>query len=391
MRKAPRLIVMLTAGFIIGALFAFALSGVIYAFHEGGADFCDGCHVADEYQNSQPQGAYERGGPYRIKGLDSSSTCLRCHAERDKFYNVLSNDGSGYSPGGDFYWLKRTFSWSKDGKMYQSSGDNHGHNIVAVEYGLNGDRKLSSAPGGSYSAAALGCTSCHDPHGMTANENDTGEISDFDSSGKNPAVEITLSNFRLLRGVGYSGGTRIGETTFRYPAPIAVADSDNWAETDSNHTAYGSGMSEWCSNCHTEFSNGDNRHPAGNGAILGSTIVSNYNSYVKTGDLTGTQDTAYLALVPFELGTTDSMLLDPSSTSGPDAGQGNVMCLTCHRVHASAFQDIGRWDFGATFIADSHPQPGDGAAFGNSYYGRDMDGEFGTRQRQLCNKCHLLD
>ena len=75
---------------------------------------------------------------------------------------------------------------------------------------------------------------------------------------------------------------------------------------------------------------------------------------MKTGDITGTQANAYLALVPFELGTADIWSLDPSSTSGPDYGA-NVMCLTCHRAHASAFQDSCRWDYGTTFIADSHP------------------------------------
>lgn len=44
--------------------------------------------------------------------------------------------------------------------------------------------------------------------------------------------------------------------------------------------------------------------------------------------------------MPFGLGTADIWSLDPSRTSGPDYGA-NVMCLTCHRAHASAFQDSG--------------------------------------------------
>ncbi|NNF84014.1 MAG: hypothetical protein HKM29_02535 [Deltaproteobacteria bacterium] len=72
-----------------------------------------------------------------------------------------------------------------------------------------------------------------------------------------------------------------------------------------------------------------------------------------------------------------------------------MMCLTCHRAHASAFQSVGRWDFRATFIASSHPQAGDAGASGNdemdSYYGRHVDAQFGSYQRSLCNKCHLKD
>ena len=68
------------------------------------------------------------------------------------------------------------------------------------------------------------------------------------------------------------------------------------------------------------------------------------------------------------------------------------MCLSCHRAHASAFQDIGRWDFTATFIvADSHPQDGDGGASAedieNKYYGK----VWTDKQRSLCNKCHIND
>jgi hypothetical protein len=159
-------------------------------------------------------------------------------------------------------------------------------------------------------------------------------------------------------------------------------------------------MSEWCANCHPAFLNSSTggvggKHPAGKGAKLNADIAKNYNSYVKTGDLSGSQATAYLALVPFEAGISEVVFLDPSSSSGPSSGNANVMCLTCHRAHASAFQNIGRWDFEASFIADSHPQFGDGGASGNdvvnSYYGRDMTAEFGESQRQLCNKCHLKD
>ena len=127
---------------------------------------------------------------------------------------------------------------------------------------------------------------------------------------------------------------------------------------------------------------------------LTAAIISNYNDYMATGILRGSRTTSYSSLVPFEVGTTGESILDPSSTSGPE-GTANVMCLTCHRAHASAFEDIGRWDFRTTFIANSHPKAGDGGITGNdvlnSYYGRNMITEFGILQRQLCNKCHLQD
>ena len=74
------------------------------------------------------------------------------------------------------------------------------------------------------------------------------------------------------------------------------------------------------------------------------------------------------------------------------------MCLSCHRAHASAFPDAGRWYFAATFItAESRPlgaasgdePPDDGSTedVDNKYYGKEWTDE----QRSLCNKCHIND
>jgi len=179
--------------------------------------------------------------------------------------------------------------------------------------------------------------------------------------------------------------------------PIVDRFKIPYGESDASHVDYGSGMSEWCANCHNGILNSEHKsgsglfeHPAGNNAYLDS-AVSRYNSYIKTGDFSGVQATAYLALVPFERGVYDPAQLNPTSTEGPD-NTSRIMCLTCHRAHASAFQYAGRWDFGAELVADSHPAAGDGGVSGTdpyySYYGRDMVSEFGASQRNLCEKCH---
>lgn len=326
--------------------------------------------------------ALEPGGTRTaiLLGSDPSSTCLRCHARTGTYFNVLSADGSSFTPGGDFYWLTRSYSWTVMGREHQSPGRNRGHNVVAVDFGLREDGVLAEAPGGSYPSGALSCTSCHDPHAVT-----TTSAADFGQE------EPSAAGFRLLGGVGYA---RSGSEPFSNAAPVARSSSTDWRETDSNHTAYGSGMSEWCANCHPLMLAGG-MHATGRFATLGSEVASRYNSYVKTGDHSGDRSSAYLALVPFEVGTSDPAALDPSSTAGPEGGRANAMCLTCHRAHASAFEDIGRWDFSATFLRDSHPGEGDvGVRPGearSSYYDRDIVAEFGPNQRSLCNKCHALD
>jgi hypothetical protein len=136
-------------------------------------------------------------------------------------------------------------------------------------------------------------------------------------------------------------------------------------------------------------------HPTGNGEVMNGQ-ATNYNSYVATGDFTGTQGTAFLALVQFERQETDTALLLAAVTSaaGPD-GSDNVMCLTCHRAHASAFNNITRWDMEHALLAESWPDSDNlidmGALADSPYYGRDIATDFGEYQRSLCNKCHGQD
>ncbi len=245
----------------------------------------------------------------------------------------------------------------------------------------------------------MSCVSCHDPHGrIPGNAAGRTPVGVSGSYGETPPEGIAAGNYRLLGGVGYEGGGSGSGVRFVQPAPVAVANPADWRETDTNHPAYGSGMSEWCANCHAAMVSGGTgtvrSHPSGNEVKLGKEVAGSYNAYVKSGDLSGSRATAYFALVPFEHGTADISRLDPSSTEGPDE-HANVMCLTCHRAHASAFASIGRWDFRATFLAKSHLQAGDSGAeetdLREAYYGRDIVAQFGPYQRSLCNKCHSKD
>ena len=391
---------------IFAVLLIIPFGSMSYAFHEGGNEaFCLGCHdisqvernpdlTINEIISALPPGS-------SLKGSDASSTCLQCHAVSGEIQSVLSNDGSRFTPGGDFYWLRKTFIWTEENHNFQSEADSHGHNVVALDYGLQADRRHITAPGGSYPSSSLSCISCHDPHAtLIMDESGGSAISAPTAHTQIPLEGTTKGNYRLLGGSGYKGGLQGSGVTFAYGTPVAVADSSNWTETDSNHPVYGSDMSEWCANCHSAFLNSSNgvmgkKHPAGNGSKLTADIAGNYNVYIRTGDHNGNQANAYLALVPFEVGDSDVNFLVPSSSSGPGLGNANVMCLTCHRAHASAFDKIGRWDFRATLLVDSHPQFGDGGTNAmdmlNSYYGRDILTEFGKSQRQLCNKCHLQD
>jgi len=383
---------------IVGAgLLTLAFTGTALAFHEGGVAHCDGCHSMHDSADNPVAGT---ANAMLLKGSDASSTCLNCHNGTGS-YHVNSTDGSNAKAGGDFYWVSNPYVVVVRGNPVTFGGDNAGHNVIASDFGMAADANLDNAqaPGGTYSASLLGCTSCHDAHGQVhdGTKNGTAAISASGSYG-NPAPTdgSILGNYRLLGDSDYEAGNAdVDGYTFTNDAPIARANGSSATAVD-----YGMGMSEWCANCHGDFLVGgaaSHKHPAGNDVHLNG-HGTNYNSYIATGNYVaggGNLANAYDSLVPFERGIADGSLLDETSTVGPDTNS-NVMCLTCHRAHASAFDNMGRWDFEVELLAESHPlESADVPATAMVYYDNgaavDIATRYGDWQRSLCNKCHVQD
>lgn len=358
------------AKLLASALFVIAVSTTgAFAFHDAGVADCAGCHTMHNSQDGAPIDTVNvTGNPYLLKAANSTDQCLSCHADYGQFYG-----GLGYGAGGDFYWLTKTYTWTAHGHDRESTGDSHGHNVISPANGILADQTLTEAPGGDFDSDWLTCTSCHDPHGNM--------------------------NFRILYGSALGPIYVGGRYNFTEDAPLAAGNSrrtmpvDGDPETNLAHTVYKSGMGEWCANCHETF-HSDNTtnfvHPVSEDL---NGLADNYNAYVSSDDQTGgSQLTAYWGLVPFEDIDVDLETVDTENYTAGPAANDQVMCVTCHRAHATAFPDIGRWDFGATFIVhDSHPQLTDGGAtqddIDNMYY----DYTFVSNQRSLCNKCHVKD
>ena len=419
--------------FAAAAAMILGLTGTSLAMHSGGVAHCDACHTM---HNSLDDVAATAGyakvtltkgtaGAYLLKGSSQSAACLNCHEAATGGSKAVSTSGLDAlyttiplqrNPAGDFAWVKKNSF--------------HGHNINSTEYGYSEDSRLTTAPGGTYPADQLHCSSCHDPHGKyrvidsgaVVKGGDTGAVAIVGGgSTKTTAVAAGQANgvYRLLGGKGYFPKS-VGET-FAFgastdpPAVIAPSQYNKSEDSSQVRVMYGKGMSEWCANCHAGMhdaavSAGQSgslfKHPAGAGDTLG-TLAANYNAYVKTGNMTNTDPTkGYLSLVPFELGTDlyverqAGLAADhiPPTTNvadyaGPTASS-NVMCLSCHRAHASGFGSMLRWEGGEEFITDAtgayvndYRTPGATLA---AYYDRPAT-QFGTNQRQLCNKCHAKD
>jgi hypothetical protein len=155
---------------------SFCIIGEGGAFHsEASFSDCPECHTGN-------------GSGFALRGVDIGSTCLRCHQAPDKVDGPTShyvatpdskltygNAPLQLSPGGDFAYLKKNYSWKlPGGKAGTSFGYQHGHNIIAMSYGYVADNTHATAPGGDYPSAELTCTSCHNPHTIIAKVTPTG-------------------------------------------------------------------------------------------------------------------------------------------------------------------------------------------------------------------------
>ncbi len=418
-----------------------------FAFHSGGVAECEGCHSMHnsfEGTSNVTGRSFAQGtGIYLLKASDQSGACLNCHNAADtapSSYHISTNGITAYdtsspvemTPGGDFAWLKKTMTFVVRGNTTTNDGARHGHNVIAQDYGYVQDDALTVAPGGTYPAANLACSSCHDPHGRyrrdsTGAYNTTG-LPIFNSgsynNSANPIAGVSaVGAYRILGGNLYQPKSLSGSYAFTAdPMDVVVASTYNVSEqTSPVGIAYGHNVSEWCANCHTAMLSNNYvsgmaglRHPAGNNAKLTAAIATNYNAYVSSGIMTNvTPNKAYSTLAPFATDTADRTVLKPMAVTNTTAGTSNhasattsdnVMCLSCHRAHATAFESMIRWNYaGNEFMtaADSTNAAiydtvnGKGTGYSqiqqqNAYYGRPAS-FFGPNARSYCNKCHAKD
>ena len=396
------------------ALLTVGISGMAYAFHSGGVAECSGCHSMH---------APKAGGSFLLVGTDQSSACLTCHMHPGdtgpSSYHVMTADADmpagtppkQRTPGGDFGWLKKTYTFTVRGTATTEDGATHGHNVISADYGYIVDPLNATAPGGSFPSAQLGCQSCHDPHGQYRRLSDntiakTGAPIIGAGSYNNslvPAAGQAVGVYRLLAGLGY---TKDGITYTGVPAAKAPATYNRTEAATQTRVAYGYATTgghvawgTWCATCHGEMhSSGNYVHPVDE--TLGSTVAANYKAYVKSGDMTGDGTNGFLSLVPFTENTADYATLashavnNDSVLTGPGTSD-RVDCMSCHRAHASDFPFMLRWSMENEFLTKNSvyqtTERGRTTAEAEAgYYDRPTT-VFASYQRVLCNKCHAKD
>jgi predicted CXXCH cytochrome family protein len=418
--------VKITIVVLSAALLAIGIATTSFAFHSGGVAECVGCHSMH---------APKVGGSFLLIGSDQSSTCLTCHEQTGlatpSSYHISTAAADmpvgvppkQRTPGGDFGWLKKGYSWVVRGTTTLDLAETHGHNVVAADYAYIADPTNTNAPGGTFTSSQLGCQSCHDPHSALRRDSAGAyvkpvlgqAVAPIIGSGSYktsviPAAGQAVGAYRLLRGLNDSSQT--GATFAGVAIAVAPSTYNQTEATNQVRVAYGAAAANtwgnWCATCHTGMhSSGNYVHPIDQS--IGTDIAANYNAYVKSGDLTGTAATSFTSLVPFASNTGDIVSLQALAnntliTSAGPATSDKVMCLSCHRAHASGFPEMLRFNLEGEFMVYNSLYPGTdttptvpqfsrgrlGVETQAAYYDRPVT-QFATYQRVLCNKCHAKD
>jgi hypothetical protein len=311
-----------------------------------------------------------QGGTYVAKDFDGSSfsftdtpkenlliySCLGCHSATDgitwqdsitKAPIVFNTSAPTYNAaqglaGGNFYWV--------------ISDDDKGHNIFST----NPDNVLTKAPGDADKWTCGGTHSCHanlygtvdypqDPQldGRQGCEkchlNPKHHADDHEYMEGGLVTTAEQGWYRFLS--GHSDGEDFGVEGYEDGYWQRNVSSSVHNEYLGNQLAGGSGFvlgnttTAYCTGCHGRFHINQGtaspwlRHPSD--AVLPSS--GEYESYI---------DQDYNPWVP----VARPSLSSPSS----DVSDGDlVMCLSCHRAHASPYFKMMRWDYKNSSLSEA--------------------------------------
>ena len=355
---------------------------------------CDNCHTMHTSQEGTSENVkipvnYGVGGGALPASALTKVDCIGCHSntgsETIKYvggdpddpgtsrvpivYNIQQPVEGTELAGGNFYWVKEL-------------GDDRGHNVLAGPGGIDAtegismqDSELDDAPGRTESGLYTGtCLPCHKYlNGRDHNLNDDQALIDEpycgckschtnirkshhaeDHVSNNPdeynlIVDHTLGCYRFLKGheAEISGIHGIESYDWEqskgvdYPINQYKGSDIDATSADPDHS-----ISDSCGGCHGNFHAKDMtnpekvnaspwfRHPAHIGLPEGGEFDA-YTEYNLDAPV------ARKNLEPY---ITPSERLKVSTGSGY-GGNDQVMCLSCHRAHASPYPDILRWDY----------------------------------------------
>jgi len=372
------------------------VSGLAFAKVKGQ---CAECHTMHNSQNGEPMGVANNVGwsggvlvgddpDEHPKGHLLIADCIGCHTNAADGSTIIVAGSGGntipivYNPTG----IVEANMLAGGNFVYVDGGDEYGHNVIpgadaelphgpGLPFGFGG---LDAAYGGHCNGSChntlynpvrsgntiTGCQGCHyetfhhaDPGAYTgyAVMNSGGVYTKIVKA--DPSIDPT---YRFLTGHHYNGRASGGVVVTMPGVFVEGVEDANWEQGSYKITTTATGdhnrylstagsvvpgivnasnrsVSAFCAACHEEF------HIEQKGGYAGSQWVRHPVDALlpSVGEYTAYD---YIAAYSTEAPVAFT------NTAAPAAGDGAVMCLSCHRAHGAPNADMLRWDY-STMVA----------------------------------------
>ena len=315
---------------------------------------CSDCHTMHYSQSGQVLATWGKGGPFKALLIGD---CVFCHTGTNDGTNktpyVYSKSEPTYTFGGNRNTLAGGNFW------WVTQNDNYGHNVAGI---ANSDT-LSEPPGFEANYGSKGrsswsgqitCAGTYGCHGDPA---------------KSDPVEAILGahHNNITRDNGTASADTVAES-YRFLLGIKGTEDSDWEYTlnATDHNGYyaaaytnpfttpsdEASINYLCGECHGRFHYETNstsnysspwlRHPTD--YDMNNVSGKEYGNYPNTAIFSGKLGVSatgdYFADVP--VGNTDGAV---KSQVLQVSGDAIVLCVSCHRAHATPFDDILRWNY----------------------------------------------
>lgn len=305
---------------------------------------CSNCHTMHNSQGGASMAFDGSSGPYPAL---TRGDCLGCHGQ-----NTASNMVTGIP---QVYHTAATDLAAGNFRYLVTGGDAKGHNVVEID-GV--DTTLTSPPGQPHSLSnlrdAFACSGHYGCHGTRFSDGTLSGSHHQNVDGRCDTADKAYNSYRFIYWT--KGYENVG--TYKYQNKDAnnhneyygIVGGSDYGGCDC-HNMHGGDpvgasppdktISGFCGTCHSDFHMLDEIGGSASGPFIRhpSDIV-----LPGTGEFAGY--TTYDVTAPVGRTTVPSAM---SSTVVP--GTDVVTCLSCHKAHASEYDDILRWNYQSTTYA----------------------------------------
>jgi hypothetical protein len=329
-----------------------ALLSVALVYGNADAAECSSCHTMHNSQDGAPM-TFDGGGPYELL---LRGDCFGCHAQGgvlnivDGVPQVLHTNATDLA-GGNFAYITAAKT------PVTADQNTAGHNVI--DLGATYQEATLTSPPGDENITGVTNTNltCAGVYGCHGDRSVSGNFAAI--SGAHHADDSVLQ-FGSIDETA-QGGT-VG-TSYRFLLGVKGGEDSDWQATASasDHNEYkgavgtgaestatspgGGTISGLCAECHGDFHGpgtaGEDigtsspwlRHPTD--VVLPSS--GEYANYNPDGAVAG----EYSLEAPIARQSIPTLASSSTVTPGTDV----VMCLSCHRAHATPYEDMLRWDY----------------------------------------------